>query len=202
MAPLPQLLQDPVLGVGHQCWAWDLLFTVFCIPDTIWVRFHWREIIFCLQVVVSGRQSWESIWHRPVHAATVCMSSCLRWSLKAWAPWCPPSPPALPNNSLSPWRRDLMETSHLGLSVSRPLLLCPSDSCGSLYVFSPTQEERRLSTALLYESSRMSSGVVLLLRSFSRAVVSGFSLGPWFIRFQVPGHPSSAGYGFYPMEWT
>lgn len=61
----------------------------------------------------------------------------------SWCP-CPVSlafflPPLL-QSTLSPKGRDLIDTSHLGLSISRSLMLCTLSGCGSLYLFPSTSE--------------------------------------------------------------
>jgi hypothetical protein len=65
--------------------------------------------------------------------------------------WCPPSPmaftiflPLLRKSSLSPERRNLAETFHLGLSVPSSLILCILCSCGSLYMSYMLQDEASL----------------------------------------------------------
>lgn len=77
--------------------------------------------------------------------------------------------------------RNLMETSHLGLHVPSALTRCISSVV--LSVFAPMYCRREhlwwwLGKALISEYSRMSSRVILLLRSFSRTMVFGFPLGP------------------------
>ena len=59
-------------------------------------------------------------------------------------PWCPPSSlaptlflPPLLLGSLNPEGRDLVEKSHLGLSVPRSIIL---SGCGPLYLFSSAAE--------------------------------------------------------------
>jgi hypothetical protein len=59
-----------------------------------------------------------------------------------------------------------------------------------------------LSKTLIYEYSRMSLGVTLLLCSFSRMVVLGIPPGPWDSQCQVFGHLSSIWNGLYLVEWV
>jgi hypothetical protein len=54
----------------------------------------------------------------------------------------------LPQGSLSPEERDLLETSYLGPSVLRPLTLCVMSGCGSLYLFPSTSGEASLMMAV------------------------------------------------------
>lgn len=56
------------------------------------------------------------------------------------------------------------------------------------------------SETLICRSNRMSSGVILLLCSFSRIAVR-FSFGLRFLFFQVHGHTSSVRHGFRLTEW-
>jgi hypothetical protein len=51
----------------------------------------------------------------------------------------------------------------------------------------------------VYEYSRMSLGIFLLLCSFSKIVVFGFTLGPWPSEWLL-GHISSVRHGFHLME--
>ena len=76
-----------------------------------------------------------------------------------------------------------MKTSHLGLSVPRSL--SAHNSVMGLCIHSCfLQEEAPLMMAEQSTDlwgSRMSLGVILLVRSSSRTVVFGFTLGPWAI---------------------
>jgi hypothetical protein len=77
-----------------------------------------------------------------VPAATVTMSPCASalLYLEGFFPWYLPSslgltvlPILFPQGSLSPEGRDLMEASHLGMSVPRSFTFCTLSSCVSLY---------------------------------------------------------------------
>ena len=66
----------------------------------------------------------------PVHTASVCVFISIMLSQRALFSWCLPPPlaltlllPPLLQGFLSPVVRDLMETSHLGLSVQKSLIL-------------------------------------------------------------------------------
>ena len=115
--------------------------------------------------------------------------------LEAWS-WCPPSPlalilfpPPLPRGSLTPDGRDLMDMSHLGVSVPGCLTLCTLSSCGSLYLFLCTTEGsllRWLGGALVCEYSHMLSGDSLLLCCLSSTVVEEHLLNCSAVPHQFP----------------
>lgn len=110
-----------------------------------------------------------------------------RYVQKALFPCCLPSllvlttlPPPLLQSSLSPAGRDLMEMRHLGLRVPRSLLI----QYPSVGLSVPICFWRKLlwwcpSNTPIYEDSRMSSGIILVLWSFSRTVVFDISVGLW-----------------------
>lgn len=54
----------------------------------------------------------------------------------------------------------------------------------------------------IYKLNRISSGVIWLLLSFSRAVLFGFSLDPWNIYSQVLEHLRNIGYKLYLIQWV
>ena len=95
--------------------------------------------------------------HRPACAATVSVSShvlqscCIYKALLLWHLSYPLavtiSLHPLFQSSLSPERRDLMKTSHLGLSMPRSLTFCTLFSCESLYLFPLWQKEASLMMA-------------------------------------------------------
>lgn len=113
-------------------------------------RVLWKKLNFHLQVVINWRlflgQRWVYVSSSPFSSRTSYGADpCRPWQadsasgvrinfylvdLKALFSWCPSSPlalrlfpPLLLLSSLNPEGNDLMETSHLGLSVSRSLLL-------------------------------------------------------------------------------
>lgn len=57
--------------------------------------------------------------------------------------------PPLPWGSLSPEGRDVMETAHLGLSVSKSLTLCTRSGCGSLCSYLLLEEVSLMMVAVL-----------------------------------------------------
>lgn len=116
---------------------------------------HQLEIAFGLGMELMSISSLRAEAHLakthvdPLHAAAVYVSSCQGRSYcvkKDFLPWGPLSPLALTalllpflQGSLSPKRRDLMDTSHLRRSFSRSFTLCTLSHCRSLYLFaSPT----------------------------------------------------------------
>lgn len=100
--------------------------------------------------------------------------------------------------------RDFMVTSLLGLGVPRSLSLCLVVwLCISISV--PICCRRNLlwwwlSRTQIYEYSKISLEIMLLVSSFSRTVVFCFLLGPWPIQFQVLSHTSSNGCVLCLME--
>ena len=92
------------------------------------------------------------------------------------------------------WGEKLTKASHLGMSDQKSFIL----HFVQLWVFvlySVYCSKKLLSwwmrKTLLYGYSRMPLGVMLLLCSFSRTIVFGFSLDYWPIWPQVLGHPNS-----------
>ena len=119
------------------------------------VKFPWWKLIIHVQVLSIGDSFWardgvcvhfsfqlqDLIWWRSMQdlSSYVCLSWCI-W--KTLFPWYPPYPltftlflASLPQNSLSPKGRELMETCHLGLSVPESLILCLTSGSGSPYLF-------------------------------------------------------------------
>lgn len=112
----------------------------------------------------------------------VCDILHLHWLLESFCSFLLPSL----QSSMSSEKRDFMKSSHLALSVPRFLSLCALSSCGSLCSHL-MQEEAPLMMAykaLINECSEMSV-VILLLCSFSRAVVLVFPLRPWPVSSQA-----------------
>lgn len=111
--------------------------------------------------------------------------------------------PILLKKSLNGDRRDLMETSHIGLSVPRSHRLCTLSGWGSLYLLPSIVGKASLMMAeqyMIYVYRKVSLGVILLLYSFSRAEVFYYSLGLWAIYSQALGYPSSVLDRFHLME--
>ena len=122
----------------------------------------------------------QRTWYRSVQALCLLLSPSL-WihmsfyhaDLECFISWCLPSPlalrlflPPFSQGLLSLEGRDLMETSHLWLSVLRALSVCKVWLRVSVFV--PTCHRKKLlwwwlSKALVYECSRMLLGVILLL---------------------------------------
>lgn len=93
-------------------------------------------------------------------------------------------PPPLLWGCMSSEERDLFETFHLEPSVPIFLTLCILSNCGSLYVaFVPQEKAWWLSEALIYEDSRISFGVILLLCFF---FISFFLLPPLSLPPSLP----------------
>lgn len=101
-----------------------------------------------------------------------------------------------------PQGRDLMEASHLGLSVSRPLTLCTLSFGGPLYLF-PSTSGGSFSHDCWVSHWSMSR-IALLLNSFRRTIAFGFGfpLCPWPIQFRVLGPKNSVGHRYHLMKWT
>lgn len=64
----------------------------------------------------------------------------------------------LPHSSLSPVERNLMNTTHIGLSVLKSLILCISSKCES--VLAPIYFSRCLNEKMIYGYSKMALDVM------------------------------------------
>lgn len=165
-----------------------------------------------LEHVPSPSQNYNPISPRTVQPVFACchplydvICALVLLSSEGLFPWHSPSPWALtffllafPQNSKSLEGRELMEISHLDSIISRSLSLCTLFRSVSVLVLFFCS--RKLSRALIHKYSRVLSGVLLLLSSFSRTVVLGVPLGPWRTYSQVLGHLGSGGDEFYLME--
>ena len=125
---------------------------------------------------------------------------------------CPPSflaltfvPPSLPLSSLSPEGRDVVETSRVGLNISRSLILSIIVWLGlSVWILICSRRKLLrcwLSKAELYKHSQIQLRVILLLLIF-RPVVFGFALSPWTIYAQVLDYLSCVGMGLISWRGT
>jgi hypothetical protein len=105
--------------------------------------------------------------------------------------------------SLSPQGSDLIETSHLGLSVPRSFTFCVTSGCGSLHLFPSAAggsfsedgwaRHWSMSIAGCYQDSFFA-----FLFSFTSSIWF-YSSFPGYLVFR---HPSGVGNGFYLMEWV
>lgn len=89
--------------------------------------------------------------------------------------------PSLPHDSLSFDSWGLKKITHIGLNIPRFLILWTLSNCEAL--LDPIYFRRKLlwwwvSETLIYGSSRIKLGIILLC-SFIRTIVFGFSTGPW-----------------------
>lgn len=152
---------------------------------TKWVFLLWRKLIFLLLSAL--RPHWsglvqsvcllpQSLWLHTCISPAVFKKTLFLWCLLSLTLF----PSFLPQGSLRGERRELMEASHLRMSLPRVLTLCTLSNCGSLYLF-PCLAGRGFSDDgwtrhwSMHECSRMLSGVILLLCPFSRTIVFHFS---------------------------
>lgn len=145
------------------CWVWGLALRVVCIPSKTLLDQTKFSCVSSYQLqIASGLWVWARVYSavtagtpsdldlcRPCACChSVWVHMCILLCRKVFFPWCFPSPLTLKiflplvQGSLSPEERELMETPHLGLSVSRSLTVCTLSRFVDLYLVSSTARER------------------------------------------------------------
>lgn len=119
--------------------AWPSGWSLVGLISHLWIVINWTQLGLGMGACVHFSQCWDSIWcrtHQDLCVLPQTLWVCL--CLEGLA-FCPPSilalnlllPPLLKNSLSTEWR-DMMETSHLGLSAPRSFTLCTLSSCRSL----------------------------------------------------------------------
>lgn len=173
-------------------WAWGLPLGVACIFSETLVEKTNLSLVDSYQSEMAGLGMGACVYfppsldvQGPVHGASVsvvyvCQSCCVQKTLFSW---CLSSPldliiflPLLPRSFLSPGGRDLMEASHLGLGVSKALILSFQSWAFvlvTIYHWGKLLWWWMVKT-LICGCKTMLLGVVSLLRSFGNTIVFGF----------------------------